>query len=384
MSDPIINSATLDLWLREPGELAVLDVRPEVEFVQHGAPLFASNLPADQVLQRITTRVPRRGVRLVLVDGGNGSSVQLTRDLRARGYNDAHYLKGGLPGWVDSGFQSTFSVSAPQFSTQVWEKFGTPAVQATELHELYQSGADVVVLDSRTVEEYARGHVPRAISVPGGELVQRFADLVPSPETLVLVSCAGNPRGVIGAQTLRNARVPNRVAVLEEGTKGWQKAGLELEVGLQRTFGPVSSKAAQLGDRWATRLEREFAVKSIDATAVARWVSEGDHITTYLLDVRTPQEYEEWHIPGSVSAPGGQLILGTLRYVAVRGARLVLIDDTGIRAITTAHWLRQRGWEARVHRLEAASDTLVPGEQQGVGDVAGRSVDPTYPARPGA
>jgi rhodanese-related sulfurtransferase len=202
--------------------------------------------------------------------------------------------------------------------------------------------------------------VPGAISVPGGELIQRFADLVPSPETLVLVSCAGNPRGVIGAQTLRNARVPNRVAVLEEGTKGWQKAGLELEVGLQRTFGPVSRNGARLGAGWAARLEREYGVKSIDDTALARWISEREHVTTYLLDVRTPEEYEEWHIPGSICAPGGQLILGTLRYVGVRGARLVLVDDTGIRAITTAHWLRQRGWEVRVHQIDAAAEALEP------------------------
>jgi rhodanese-related sulfurtransferase len=352
MSERNIDSATLDRWLRGPGELAVLDIRSEAEFVQHGAPLFASNLPAEQLQLKIASRVPRRSVRLVLVDGGDGSAAHLATDLKQQGYTDVHALEDGLPGWVRSGFSSTFSVPAPQYTAQVWERFGTPAVQASELHDLREKGADVVVLDSRTVEEYARGHVPGAISVPGGELVQRFADLVPSADTLVLVSCAGNPRGVLGAQTLRNAGVPNRVAVLEEGTKGWQKAGWELETGLQRTFGPTSRRATQLAAGWAARLEREFAVPSIDETNLARWVSEGDHTTTYLLDVRTPEEYEEWHLPGSISAPGGQLILGTLRYVGTRGARLVLIDDTGVRAITTAHWLRQRGWEARVHRLD--------------------------------
>jgi rhodanese-related sulfurtransferase len=353
-----IDCTTLDLWLREPGELAVLDIRPEADFNRHGSPLFASNLPADQLEQKITARVPRRGVKLVLVDGGDGKSVALADTLLAQGYPDAHALKGGLPAWIQSGLRSTFSVSAAHYTDQVWEKFGTPAVQASELNELYQSRADVVVLDSRTVEEYARGHVPGAISVPGGELIQRFADLVPSPETLVLVSCAGNPRGVIGAQTLRNARVPNRVAVLEDGTKGWQNAGLELEVGLQRTFGPVSQHSGKLGAGWAARLEREYGVKSINDTGLARWIAEREHFTTYLLDVRTPKEYEEWHLPGSVFAPGGQLILGTLRYVGVRGARLVLIDDTGVRAITTAHWLRQRGWEVRVYQFDAETGNL--------------------------
>ena len=72
----------------------------------------------------------------------------------------------------------------------------------------------VTVLDSRPVEEYARFHVPGAITCPGAELVHRFSDLVDSPETLVVVSCAGRTRGIIGAQSLINAGVPNRVVSL--------------------------------------------------------------------------------------------------------------------------------------------------------------------------
>ncbi len=256
-------------------------------------------------------------------------AAQLTGDLRARGYSDAHYLEDGLPGWVESGFQSTFSVSAPQFTTQVWKKFGTPAVQASELHELYQGGADVVVLDSRTVEEYARGHVPRAISGTG----RGARSALRRPRTVSGNTRSGfvcrKPAWCHWRANLAQCRSTEPCSRVGRRHQGWQKAGLELEVGLQRTFGPVSGKAAQLGERWATRLEREFAVKSIDSSAVARWVGEGDHLTTYLLDVRTPQEYDERHIPGSVSAPGGQLILGHCAMLPFVAARLVLIDDTG-------------------------------------------------------
>ena len=42
----------------------------------------------------------------------------------------------------------------------------------------------------------------------------------------------------------------------------------------------------------------------------------------FLLDVRTPHEYEVGHLVGSVSAPGGQLVQATDEYVATRGARL--------------------------------------------------------------
>ncbi|MFQ6024743.1 MAG: rhodanese-like domain-containing protein, partial [Acidiferrobacterales bacterium] len=62
------------------------------------------------------------------------------------------------------------------------------------------------------------------------------------------------------------------------------------------------------------------------------------------LDVRNPEEYEAGHLAGSVSAPGGQLVQTTDRYVGTLRSRIVLIDDTGVRATMTASWLNQMGW----------------------------------------
>jgi rhodanese-related sulfurtransferase len=71
--------------------------------------------------------------------------------------------------------------------------------------------------------------------------------------------------------------------------------------------------------------------------------------TTYLLDVRDPAEFAAGHMIGSRSAPGGQLVQATDQWVAVRGARVVLVDDTGVRARMTGGWLRQLGgWDVVV------------------------------------
>ena len=86
-----------------------------------------------------------------------------------------------------------------------------------------------------------------------------------------------------------------------------------------------------------------------------------------MLDVRTPEEFASGHLPGSVSAPGGQLVQAVDRWAGTRGSRLVLVDDTGIRAIMTAHWLKQMGWDVHVldrglagAALETGSATTVP------------------------
>jgi rhodanese-related sulfurtransferase len=60
--------------------------------------------------------------------------------------------------------------------------------------------------------------------------------------------------------------------------------------------------------------------------------------------VRDPPEYLAGHLPGAVSAPGGQLVQATDQYVGTLGARLVLVDDKEVRAVMTASWLKQMGW----------------------------------------
>src|SRR5262249_35724865 len=71
-------------------------------------------------------------------------------------------------------------------------------------------------------------------------------------------------------------------------------------------------------------------------------------------------EYAAGHIAGARSAPGGQLVQATDQYVGTLGARIVLVDDAEVRAVMTASWLRQMGWQD-VHVLaEAGSETAVP------------------------
>jgi rhodanese-related sulfurtransferase len=71
--------------------------------------------------------------------------------------------------------------------------------------------------------------------------------------------------------------------------------------------------------------------------------------------VRTPEEYAAAHLPGFASAPGGQLVQETDHTVPVRGARIVLVDDDGVRANMSASWLAQMNWDVWV--LDLASDS---------------------------
>lgn len=360
MSIRHIHRATLQTWLTEGGlgtgnELALLDLR-SVETFAKGHPLFATNLPLENLERGVQRFVPRKSVRLVLVDDGDNAAEQGAAILEGLGYTDINILNGGIPAWTADGLNGlpTFDIPGIIFSESVRDLRGTPSIEAEQLKKLYDAKENVIVIDTRTRDEFARGHVPGAVNAPGEEILYRFLDQVPNPDTFVVVSCAGLPRAIIGAQTLIDAQVPNRVAFLEDGTAGWTRATLELATGGEKRA-PASSGAAAFGIKHAQALGEREKIRTVNQQGVEAWLADTTKRTTYLLDIRSAEEYEAGHVAGSISAPGGQLLAVSHRTVATRGARLVLIDDDGTRAVTTAYWLQQRGWE--VHLLENASSS---------------------------
>ncbi|WP_269439465.1 rhodanese-like domain-containing protein, partial [Ralstonia solanacearum] len=82
--------------------------------------------------------------------------------------------------------------------------------------------------------------------------------------------------------------------------------------------------------------------------AAVRAEREAGRRSVFLLDVRTAEAFARGSLPGAAHAPGGQLLQATDQYVGVRGARLIVFDDDGIRAPVIASWLRQMGHDAAV------------------------------------
>ncbi|GAA4326245.1 rhodanese-related sulfurtransferase [Pigmentiphaga soli] len=345
---PTLTPRALAARLREPGELALLDVGEEGQFGL-GHLLRAVNVPYSLLELQTPVLVPRRGCPVVLVDHGGGIAALAARRLRARGYADVAVLEGGTEAWAHAGYELFQGVYVPSkaFGEWVEHAFGTPSITAPELQRLLQDKADVCVLDPRTVAEHAARHVPGAISCPSAELAYRFEDLVPSPATLVVVACGGRTRGIVGAQSLISAGVPNRVVALADGNHGWQLAGFSLEEGLQRGYAQATPQARQAAADRAQRMIGACGLPMADLNTVRRWLADETR-TTFVLDVRTAEEFCAGHVPGARHAPGGQLLQATDKWLGTLGARVVLADSNGVRAAVTGRWLRCMGWEVHV------------------------------------
>ncbi len=338
-----IDPATLRGWVQDGHELAILDAREEGEFGA-GHLFWAVPCPLSRAELRVPVLLPRIAARTVCVDDGRGLAERLAKHLASQGATDLYVLDGGTPAWEAAGFVLFSGVNVPSkaFGEWVEHNYGTESVDAPELKTWIDSGRDMVVLDSRPLEEFHRMSIPTGVNVPGGELAYRIGDLAPDPATLVVVNCAGRTRSIMGAESLRRAGVPNPVVALRNGTMGWELAGLECERGQTRRYQPGPPATAGLALDRARAFAEASGVGVIGPLDLARYEEDPDR-TLYVLDVRDPAEFATMHRPGSRSAPGGQLIQATDQWIAVRGARIALLDDDGVRARMAGAWLRQMG-----------------------------------------
>jgi len=136
----------------------------------------------------------------------------------------------------------------------------------------------------------------------------------------------------------------------------------------------MSDEGAAKAAEYAADVMKTFGLATVDRTTLAAWQADAAR-SLFLLDVRAIGEFSEGHLPGSVHAPGGQLVQASDQWCGVWGARIVLVDSAPCaRAAITAHWLKQMGWD--VHILEggltgdeAVEQGIPPQPAAGVVDV---------------
>lgn len=364
-----VSAQALKVELADGREIALLDVREQGQYGQ-GHPFLAVPLPYSRLELDAGHLLPCLTVRVVVLDdeGGNGADAlaqRAARRLQALGYRHVRVLQGGARGWALAGYTLYQGVHLPSktFGELIEHHCHTPSISADQLQAMLQAGDNVQVLDGRSRSEYQKMTIPGATSCPNAELGYRLHRLAPDAQTTVVVNCAGRTRSIMGAQSLINLGVPNRVLALENGTQGWYLRDFALEHGSQRFYPEVSAAdpALQARREQAQGLAVRTGVQPVSWAQLASWQDDSAR-SSYFFDIRTPEEFKHGPAYGALPAEGGQLLQGTDLYIAVRHARVVLLDTDGIRAPLVGSWLVQMGFE--VFLLDASVWPSPPGQAQ--------------------
>ena len=345
MTPGAISPDQLTTLLQQRDAHALLDVRERAAF-ERGHIFRATPLPRRLLETRLPMLVTAPGTLVVLYDDDGRIATLAAATLGEMGYTEVFVLTGGFDAWRAGGRPVVQGLNVPSkvFGEHVLHDRKTPEVTPLELSARMAQGQDMVIVDTRTPEEYHRGCLPGAWSMPGGELILRIGEVVERPDQTIVVHCGGRTRSYLGAESLRRMGLPNPIVAVKNGTMGWQLDGLELERGASR-WPPAPSAAGRARAREvAARLAAEDGTPLVSPDAVAERWSHRDRENVSMLDVRTREEYEAGHVPGSIWAPGGQAVQATDEYVAVRAGWLVLICDGFGRSIMTAGWLKRMGF----------------------------------------
>ena len=274
------------------------------------------------------------------------------------GYSNVSVLDGGINQWSTQDFPTEWgsNVISKVFGEKMEVVHHVPEIDATELHERIERGDKLVILDTRTPEEYQRFCIPGGRSVPGGELALRVTDITKDldKDTTVIVNCAGRTRSIIGTRVLQRMGLTN-ILGLKNGTSGWVLAGYELETGADRLDLPEPSpEGLAAAEAYADKLAAEDGVRYMDIPKLQNMLANREKEAAFFVDVRRAGEYETGHIPGFRWFPGGQVVQRSDDVLVVKNCPVVFACDQKARSTFIASWYRQFGFD-EVYAVEGGT-----------------------------
>jgi rhodanese-related sulfurtransferase len=177
------------------------------------------------------------------------------------------------------------------------------AVGDTDAFKEAVAASDALVIDVREPGEYAEGFILDAVNIPLRTLAENL-DKIPT-DRQVFIYCKSGWRAGLATSSLSMAGYDNILAY-PPGWNGWTAAGEEVSTA------PVEAEVVGAPD---LQPEMVAAVNGFLTTipegfwtaGAPEAVNEAIEAGAYVLDVRSPEEFAEGHLPGAVNVPVRQL-----------------------------------------------------------------------------
>lgn len=251
-----------------------------------------------------------------------------------------------------------------QLSNSYFGRF--PFMSAEDVYAKIIQGGDTsyLLVSVQTPEEYAKGHVPKAINIPLREIAEaRSLSLLPRGKKIVF-TCDNGHRSMAAALFL--GQLGYETYAMSMGLGYWNGSVAGISSPYTGSAGyPVSTVnvapsqtsalptiAATGTDARETLIARTRAIVGkernlfIDRSEVYAKAVKGGDPGYFLVSLQRPEDYAKGHVPGAINIPASDFAREESLRKLPRDKKIVLICYIGHWAGSAALFLNQLGYEA--------------------------------------
>ncbi len=339
----LVSSANLAAELVENPPY-LLDVRSAEEFGKEYIE-GANHIWIEEFWGRISEMPEDKATPIVVycASGYRGGIAAVALNLL--GYTNVRNLSGGLNAWKAAELPV---VAAFDLNTKLGEFLAAQpetfnALRAADFKAELDAAAELTIVDVRTADEYAEGHVAGAFNIPLGELTDHL-DMLPNLDANIVLYCGSGHRSALAMSALQLLGYKNVRSVLV-GAAGFEAAGITLvqepvtvEAGTAPTF---DANMFPLVDAFMKAIPQGYlAVKPADFN-----VELAETAPAAIIDVRTAGEWDNGRIEGATHIPLRDLMAETAQLPADKTAAIVVYDNPTHRSSMALVVLKLLGYE---------------------------------------
>jgi len=338
---PEIEAKDLAARMRRGEKFLILDSRTPEEFRRFCIP-GGRSVPGGELALRITdlTRDLDTDTTIIVNCAGRTRSIIGTRVLQRMGVPNVLGLKNGTAGWVLAG--EKLETGADRVQLPVPSSEGVAAADAYAARLAAEDGVrfldiaalqavmarrnteTVYLVDVRTSDEYAVGHIPGFRWFAGGQAVQRSDDLAVVKKATIVFACDGKARATVVASWYRQMGF-REVYAVDGGTAAWVASGRSLETGTA-----ADALAGYEQARASVTMVSPAALQAARSSAV--------------VFVDTSQDFARGHVPGARWVPRGWLEFWIDAVVPSKSTAVTVTCQDGQGSVLAAATLRKLGY----------------------------------------
>lgn len=337
---PEIEAKELAERMRKGQKFVILDSRTPEEFRRFCIP-GGRNVPGGELALRITdiARNLEKDTTIIVNCAGRTRSIIGTRVLQRMGLSNVYGLKNGTAGWVLAGERletgadrvqlpepSPEAVTAAEaYAAKLAAEDGVRYLDIPALHSTMErrTKETVYLIDVRTREEHASGHIPGFRWFPGGQAVQRSDEVAVVKNCPIVFACDGKARATLIASWYRQMGF-REVYAVDGGTGAWAAGGRALETGTREEL-----PAGYEGARGMVTVVSPTELHASPATVIF---------------VDTSQDFARGHVTGARWVPRGWLEFWITDVVPSKNMAVAVTCNDGLNSALAGATLKELGY----------------------------------------